>query len=142
MGKRFRSSLSRTLFVAALAGGLVLPAIAWADSQKPAGNRAQTIVAETPSTPFPNGSPDPGDKRRPSGNDRSREPGGSADQGTTRIGSPAVQGRSLAVPDQNGKGPDRDFEGTDMPGFRGLTTRHHRRQRGRHGTASLRRTGF
>ncbi|MEA2498332.1 MAG: hypothetical protein QOH26_737 [Actinomycetota bacterium] len=51
-----------------------------------------------------NNVPDEGDNAHPSGNDRSVEPGGSGNQGNAE-----------STPDQNGHGPERDYEGTDKP---------------------------
>ena len=56
----------------------------------------------------PNNVEDDGDNRHPSGKDRSVENGGSGNQGN-----------SESTPDQNGKGPERDYNGTDKPGGSG-----------------------
>jgi hypothetical protein len=52
----------------------------------------------------PNNVSDAGDNAHPSGKDRSVENGGSGNQG-----------KSESTPDQNGKGPERDYQGTDKP---------------------------
>ena len=52
----------------------------------------------------PNNVSDDGDNRHPSGKDRSVENGGSG-----------TQGKSESTPDQDGHGPERDYNGTDKP---------------------------
>jgi hypothetical protein len=52
---------------------------------------------------------DDDDNRHPSGKDRETNNGSTDD----------TQGKSTSTPDQNGSGPERDYEGTDKPGGAG-----------------------
>ncbi len=90
----------------ALLVGFFLPA-SLAEAARGDGGRSDSAVTEDNDTNdgVANNVVDEGDNRHPSGKDRSVEPGGSGDQGT-----------SGSDPDDDGRGPDRSNGGADKPG--------------------------
>ena len=102
-----RSALATLTAMALLL--IAAPAFAHHNLEHDGGRAKVTAVTVTedndndgmPNTPDPEGDLD---NRHPSGKDRSAESGGSGNQG-----------KAESTPDQNGTGPERDYEGTDKP---------------------------
>ena len=105
-----RSALATLMAMALML--IAAPAFAVHKDGHPArGKASATVVTEDTDNDGMTNTPDPAgdtDNRHPSGNDRSAENGGSGNQG-----------KADSTPDQNGKGPERDYEGTDKPGGAG-----------------------